>query len=91
MTQPTKKTNGAKTGIAVVCPHTDVCSAPSMQQELMRSLDDMSQSLQMLIQRVEQVHSESLERARVYIECNDAILKALRRVEEQMKGEADAA
>ena len=89
MTQPTKKTNGAKTGVAVVCPHTDVCNAPSMQQELMRSLDDMSNSLQMLIQRVEQVHSESLDRARAYIECNDQILKALRRVEEEVEG-ADA-
>ena len=90
MTQPTKKTNGAKTGVAVVCPHTDVCNAPSMQAELMRSLDDMSQSLQMLIQRVEQVHSESLERAKVYIECNDEVLKALKRVEERVGGEANA-
>lgn len=86
MTQPAKKTNGAKAGIAVVCPHTDVCNAPSMQAELMRSLDDMSNSLQMLIQRVEQVHSESLDRARVYIECNDEILKAMRRLEGKVEG-----
>lgn len=88
MPQPTKKTNGAKTA-PPVCPHGDVCVAPVMHQELMRSLDDMSNSLQMLIQRVEQVHSESLDRARAYIECNDQILKALRRVEEKVEG-ADA-
>lgn len=84
MPQSTKKTNGRKT-TQPICPHGDVCVAPVMHKELMSSLDDMSQSLQMLIQRVEQVHSESLERARNYIECNDQILKALRRVEEKVE------
>ena len=85
MTQPTRKTNGQKT-TQPVCPHGDVCVAPVMHGELMRSLDDMSQSLQMLIQRVEQVHTESLDRARIYIESNDEILKALRRVEGKVEG-----
>lgn len=85
MTQPTRKTNGTKT-TAAVCPHGDVCVAPVMHDELMRSLDDMSQSLQMLIQRIEQVHTESLDRAKIYIESNDEILKALRRVEGKVEG-----
>lgn len=89
MTQATKKTNGAKAKTLLVCPHFEACNAPSMQEELMRSLDDMSNSLQMLIQRIEQVHTESLDRAKVYIECNDEILKALRRVEGKVE-EANA-
>ena len=89
MTQPTRKTNGQKTTVAE-CPHGDVCVAPVMHKELMASMDDMNTSIQMLIQRVEQVHSESLDRARVYIECNDEILKALRRVEGKVEGGANA-
>lgn len=90
MKQTARKTNGTKAAVNVLaCPHAEVCNAPSMQEELMASLDELSRSVMMLIQRVEQVHDESLQRARVYIESNDQILKALRRVEEKVEG-ADA-
>jgi hypothetical protein len=83
---PAKKTNGSKATVGLVCPHVDVCEAPQRQSEMMRSLDDMSTSIQMLIQRVEQIHNEHLERAQVYIECNDEVLKSLKRVEERFGG-----
>lgn len=91
MTQPTKKTNGSRATTGPACPHVEVCEAPQRQAEMMRSLDDMSASIQMLIQRMEQIHNEHLERAKLYIDCNDQVLQALRRVEEKIEGEADAA
>jgi type II secretory pathway predicted ATPase ExeA len=78
-----------------VCPHHDVCQAPSRQAELMASIDEMSKGVGMMLERheqlstqvmdltryVTQVNEESLSRARIYIESNDSILKALRRLE----------
>ena len=99
-----KKTNGTKAipEMVPVCPHQDVCQAPSRQAELMASIDEVSKGVGMMLERHEElalqvvevergvreltrhitrVSEESLDRARIYIESNDSILTALRRLE----------
>ena len=99
-----KGTNGTKAipETVLVCPHQDVCQAPSRQAELMASIDEVSRGVGMMLERHEElalqvvgversvkelsqhvtrVNEESLSRARIYIESNDSILKALRRLE----------
>jgi hypothetical protein len=97
MSSPTKL-NGKKGRPPVMCPHAEDCAAPTMHEAVMTSIDDLSKSVGLLLEshegmadrhrdlvsRVEQIHAESLDRARTYIESNDQILKALRRVVERI-------
>lgn len=101
MSQPAKKAqNGKKSLIPMVCPHSEECAAPKMHEALMLSLDGVSASVGelktatgelleehgRLIARIEQVHSEALERAQTYNDCNEYILAALRRLERGLGG-----
>lgn len=91
-----KGTNGTKAAdVVAVCPHHDLCQAPSRQAELMASVDEMAKGVGMMLERHEElgrqvieltqhitrVSEESLARARIYIESNDQILKTLARLE----------
>src|SRR5512139_2829478 len=56
--QVRKKVNGVK-GVGSSCPHTEVCALPAAHTELMASLDALSASVGLLLERHEQ-HADRL-------------------------------
>ena len=57
--QSKKKTNGMKGRVIASCPHSEDCAAPLYHSEVMASLDELSKSVGMLLERTEQ-HGDRL-------------------------------
>lgn len=73
-----------------VCRHAPGCELAQGQEDLKAQLQNMSESLGMaferldqrldvVVGRVEQVHAEHLDRTKDFIDTNDHILKLLRK------------
>jgi hypothetical protein len=58
---PTKRLNGKKRPTTPACPHVEVCNAPTYHSEVMASIDELSRSVGMLLERHEQ-HTDRLHR-----------------------------
>jgi predicted nucleic acid-binding Zn-ribbon protein len=62
MTTAKKGTNGTKAvNVKVVCPHQDLCQAPSRQVELMTSMDELAKGVGMMLERHEQLSFQLVE------------------------------
>lgn len=59
MSTPAKRLNGKKGQQSVLCPHSDTCTAPAYHTEIMASLDELSKSVGMLLEKTEQ-HSDRI-------------------------------
>lgn len=86
----TARKNG-KNMTTPVCRHSPGCELAQGQEDLKAQLQSLSETvgmaferlderLDVVVGRVEQVHTEHLERTRNFIETNDHILKLLRKV-----------
>lgn len=58
MPQARKRANGTKT-VMPECPHADVCLGPVHHSEVMSSIDELSKSIGMLLEKHDQ-HSDRL-------------------------------
>ena len=59
MSTPVKKFNGKKGRPIAACPHTEQCVAPTYHADVMASLDELSRSVGMLLEKTEQ-HGDRL-------------------------------
>lgn len=60
MTSPVKKLNGKKGRVQnTACPHVEMCNAPNYHADVMASLDELSRSVGMLLEKTEQ-HSDRI-------------------------------
>lgn len=86
----TARKNG-KNLSAPVCRHSPGCELAHGQDDLKAQLQNLSETvgmaferlderLDVVVGRVEQVHTEHLDRTKDFIETNDHILKLLRKV-----------
>ena len=85
-----KKLNGSKAILLLPaeCPHVEVCAAPARQAEMMANVDQLGQSMGLVLENQEQlharlsrVHDELLAHVKVMTDCNQYIVSALRRME----------
>ena len=88
---PTATRKNGKRLNSAVCRHSPNCEVAQIQKDLQAQVQSLSEivgegfervdsRLDQALRRVEQVNEESLTRAKNYIDCNDQIVKMLRRV-----------
>lgn len=88
---PTAAQKNGKRLSEAACRHSPNCEVAQTQMDLQAQVQALSEivgegfervdsRIETALRRVEQVHEEHLESARTYIDCNDQILKILRRV-----------
>jgi hypothetical protein len=85
-----KKPNGSKNPTPENCPHADVCAAPARQNEMMANVDQLGQSMGMVLEnqermseRLSRLQDELLAHVKVMTDCNEYIVSALRRMEDE--------
>jgi hypothetical protein len=82
-----KKPNGTKAINTADCPHADVCAAPLRQAEMMANVDQLGQSMGLVLENQEQlaarltrVHDELLDHIKTVTDCNQFIVVTLRKL-----------
>jgi hypothetical protein len=89
--QPNAARKNGKRLQGTVCRHSPNCEVAQTQKDLQAQVQALSeivgegfervdQRLDQALGRIEQVHGESLTRAKTYIDCNDKIIEMLHRV-----------
>lgn len=83
MSTSTQRTNGK--GRGVQCPNSDACVVAQGAADTLSAIDSRLERLEKglleLTGHLTRVSEESLERAKVYIDCNAKVLDRLKRIE----------